>query len=134
MLFVVGEEEIESPFVGVAVHVVESPWVRFFLADGVIFENGIAFVPGMIVEEFGVISEGVSGGGASAAGVFPFCFGGESVVVSGLSGEPFAKFGGGVLGDADGWVVGLIVSALHFAVHAFPGIGGLSDCVDEGRV
>ncbi len=132
---VVADVGAEGPFASISVHVVESPGIGFFRGNGMIGVSvivGVVDKPGVFANLVWVVSEGIGGSGASAAGVFPFCFGGESVVVSGLCGEPFTEFGGGVLGHGDGGEVVLVSGVLgHAIVHGKVGRSGLGDGIDE---
>ena len=123
---------VEGPFADVAVHVEEAPRVGLLFTDGLIGEVGVVDIPGVFVELAGVVAKGVGGGGAGAAGVFPFGFGRETVVVAGLEGEPFTELGGGVLGHRDGGVFGIVTGVVsHIKVHRHVGRSGLGDGVDE---
>ena len=92
-MFLVGRKiGVEGPLTDVAVHVVEAPGVGLLGADFLVGEVGVVSMPGVFVDLGGVISEGIGGLGAGPAGVFPLCFGGETVVVAGVSREPLAEF------------------------------------------
>ena len=128
----VGLVGVDGPFGDVAMHVIEAPGVGLFEAHFLVGEVAVVDEPGILRELRDIVAEGVGGGGSGAAGVFPFCFGGEAVEVSRLGGEPLAKFGGGVIGHVHRGVLGSVRKApVH--EHVVVLNGGLGDGIDEGR-
>jgi hypothetical protein len=67
------------------VHVEKPPGIWLFGSDGLIRTIRVLKIPCIFVEFRGVISKGIGGGGSGTAGIFPLGFGGESVIVTGLS-------------------------------------------------
>lgn len=119
---------VQYPFRDVAVHVVNAPWVWFFGACSLVLILSVVVVPGVVGELVFRIAEGVGGRGAGTAGVFPFRFCGEPIVFSCLGTEPFAEFGGGVVGHGDGGEA-FFVAVTHAEVHGGVGGGRLADIV-----
>src|SRR5207249_2618269 len=64
-----------TPFPDVAVHVVETPGIRSFLADGRVVALGVARKPGVVAEQRRVVAERIRRGRAGPAGVFPLGLG-----------------------------------------------------------
>src|SRR5688572_33502717 len=81
---------VETPFRQVAMHVVETPRIRLLAADLLIFEIAVVRGPRVILELGRIVAERVGGGGARAAGIFPFGLGRETVILAGLGAEPLA--------------------------------------------
>src|SRR5207244_5896496 len=102
--------KLGTPFAGVAEHVVEAPGVGLFLHGGHGFVVGVFLGPGHV--EYGFFVELHWVLGAGAAGVFPFGFGGEAIVLAGFFGEPDAVHLGGFVGDGDDGEAGVAVAAV----------------------
>ena len=120
---------IEHQFGDVAVHVVQSPSVRFFRADFLVLEFGVLSKPSVVAHFAGIITPGISCLRSSTAGVFPLGFSGQSVKMSGLRAEPLAELVRCMLGDTDGGKL-FGVTITHREMHRHVRWSGLSDGID----
>src|SRR6185369_12971913 len=79
---------VADEFVEVAVHVVQTPWVRLLRPDRRVVPRGIASVPGVDAEQrrlvagvgviCGLIAEAIRGRAPRTAAILPLGFGGET--------------------------------------------------------
>ena len=139
---VLSVNHIQAPFLHVAVHVVEAPGIGGELRH---LQAHRHFVAGVLLHLPLVFGEGFScvvfRGGAGAARVFPFGFGGETEGAARLAGEPRAV-GIGLLPayHDDGFVIGLgeaLIAAVGFVRRLeglVLGVGDFGRAHAEGRV
>src|SRR5262245_6468403 len=96
---------IDTPLGHVAVHVVKTPGIGFFLPDLVGRLLRLLVIPAIIVQLCGIVAEAVGGSGAGPAGPFPFRLGRQAIVLAGLFRQPAAILHGGMMRDRQGRVI-----------------------------
>jgi len=98
--------DVLAPFPDVALHVVQAPGIWILLCDGLGLSLAGHIEPGHLSHVTGIVT-----GRAGPASVFPFSFGRQPKVLSGLLGEPSAERVCVPVGHAGCRVVGALVEA-----------------------
>ena len=97
---------VDGPFSDAAQHIVQTEWVGFFGANRFDSAVTIVKVPSVIVQFVVSIAPVIRGRRSATGCVFPFGFGGQSILVTRNTAEPFGALLSRVLRHRDGWLFG----------------------------
>ena len=92
---------VQTPLASVAMHVVQAPWVRLFLANFMRQLFSVTSKPRIISKLGRICSIAISTAGASPTGILPLRFGGQAIPAPSFPAQPPAILHRGVMGDAN---------------------------------